>query len=124
MNKEIFIFSGFIIKEENGYSSLCLNVDVASQDDKINEAKTNLMEAIELYIESAIENNLPIIRSVPASENPQINRVNDIVEAYNQLSLYRGRAWTHTHLLAPDSELNGILLNFIPFYLIIVKIIN
>ena len=92
MNKEIFIFSGFIIKEENGYSSLCLNVDVASQDDKINEAKTNLMEAIELYIESAIENNLPIIRSVPASENPQINRVNDIVEAYNQLSLYRGRA--------------------------------
>jgi len=65
-----FVFSGIIIKEDNGYSGLCPDVDVASDGDTIEEAKHNLMEAVNLYIDSALDNNIPILRPVPNDENP------------------------------------------------------
>jgi predicted RNase H-like HicB family nuclease len=68
MENPIFVFTGVIIKEDEGYSSLCLELDVASQGETIDEAKFNLVEAVNLYLESAIESNLPIIRPVPENE--------------------------------------------------------
>jgi predicted RNase H-like HicB family nuclease len=39
--------------EDNGYVSLCPELDIASQGDSIEEAKKNLKEAIELFLEFA-----------------------------------------------------------------------
>ncbi len=39
--------------ENGGYVSLCPELDVASQGDTVEEARTNLVEALELFLESA-----------------------------------------------------------------------
>jgi predicted RNase H-like HicB family nuclease len=82
MDKNMFVFTGVIIKEPEGFSSLCLEVDVASQGETIEEAKNNLLEAVTLYLESAIESNLVILRPVPEDENPVKVRPNDVVETF------------------------------------------
>lgn len=81
-NKNTFIFSGLIIKEPKGYSGLCLDVDVASDGESQEEAKKNLIEAVNLYLETAIENNLPVIRPVPKEDNPMFTRGADVVESF------------------------------------------
>lgn len=82
MSKNIFTFTGVIVKENKGYSSLCLELDVASQGDTAREAKKALIEAATLYLESAIENNLPYLRPVLAEENPQRATPERIVETF------------------------------------------
>ena len=52
-----FEFESIIIKEYAGYSSLCLDLDVASQGETIEEAKNMLIEAVEGYLEVCIENS-------------------------------------------------------------------
>ena len=45
---------GAIIQRENQrYVSLCPELDVASQGDTVEEARSNLKEALELFFESA-----------------------------------------------------------------------
>ena len=83
MKKQKLTFTGVIVKEDKGYSSVCLEVDVASQGSTISEAKKNLLEAVTLYIETAFENNLPIIRYIPKNENPLNTRPDDIKEIFN-----------------------------------------
>ena len=49
-----FIFSAVFKKEpKGGYSAFCPELGVASQGENIEDAKANLKEACELYIESA-----------------------------------------------------------------------
>ena len=48
-------FHILIEKENDLYSALCLELDVASQGETIQEAKRNIREAIELYLESVVE---------------------------------------------------------------------
>lgn len=43
--------SAIISKEEGEYVALCPELDVASQGDSIEEALSNLKEAVELYLE-------------------------------------------------------------------------
>ena len=76
------IFTGVIVREKDRYSALCIDLDVASEGEEINEAKKNLFEAVTLYIESALESNLPIIRPVLVEENPLHTRAKDIVEKF------------------------------------------
>ena len=45
--------TAIIEKEGDGYVSLCPEVDVASQGDSIEEALSNLREALELFFETA-----------------------------------------------------------------------
>ena len=40
-------------REDDGYVALCPELDVASQGDTIEEARTNLKEAVELFLETA-----------------------------------------------------------------------
>lgn len=56
------IFFNALIREEpeSGYSVLCPELGVASQGETIEEAKKNIVEAVELYFESAKE---PIVLS-------------------------------------------------------------
>ncbi len=46
-------FTAIIEREDDGYVSLCPELDVASQGDTVEEAKANLQEAIELLFEHA-----------------------------------------------------------------------
>lgn len=41
-------------KEEDMYSALCLELDVASQGTSLSKARKNLHEAVELYLEDVI----------------------------------------------------------------------
>jgi predicted RNase H-like HicB family nuclease len=42
-----------LIREDDGFVALCPEIDVASQGDTVEEAKTNLREAVELFFECA-----------------------------------------------------------------------
>ncbi len=53
MIKQKHQFTAVIEREEDGYVSLCPELDIASQGDTVEEARTNLIEAIELFFEVA-----------------------------------------------------------------------
>ncbi len=46
-------FTALIEREDDGYVSLCPELDIASQGDTVEEARNNLIEAIELFFEAA-----------------------------------------------------------------------
>lgn len=47
-----------IEREGDGFVSLCPELDIASQGDTIEEARTNLIEALELFFETADESEV------------------------------------------------------------------
>ncbi|MFH7245161.1 MAG: type II toxin-antitoxin system HicB family antitoxin [Spirulina sp.] len=51
--KQTHQFTAVIEREEEGYVSLCPELDIASQGDTVEEARANLIEAIELFFEVA-----------------------------------------------------------------------
>jgi predicted RNase H-like HicB family nuclease len=51
--KVINQFTGIIEREGDGYVSLCPELDIASQGDTVEEARLNLIEAVELFFEAA-----------------------------------------------------------------------
>lgn len=69
-----FIFTGVVSKEHDGYTALCLELDVASQGATLATAKEALLEAVTLYLETAFENNLPYLRPVPEEANPLLRK--------------------------------------------------
>ena len=46
-------FTCVLERENDGFVSLCPELDIASQGDTIEEARANLIEAVELFFESA-----------------------------------------------------------------------
>ncbi|MBI3761381.1 MAG: hypothetical protein HY260_05900 [Chloroflexi bacterium] len=75
--------TGVVIKEEdNVFASLCLELDVASAGESAEEAKNALFEAVILYIETAIESNLPFIRLVPPDEDPRRQAPDTVVTVF------------------------------------------
>ena len=46
-------FTALIEREEDGYVALCPKLDIASQGDTVTEARANLKEALELFLETA-----------------------------------------------------------------------
>ena len=46
-------FTAIIEREGNGYVALCPELDIASQGNSVEEAKRNLVEALELFFEAA-----------------------------------------------------------------------
>jgi predicted RNase H-like HicB family nuclease len=53
MMKQKRQFTAIINREENGYVSLCPELDIASQGSTVEEARNNLVEALELFFEVA-----------------------------------------------------------------------
>ena len=51
--KQSYELTAIIEREGNGYVSLCPELDIASQGDTIEEARANLIEALELFLETA-----------------------------------------------------------------------
>jgi predicted RNase H-like HicB family nuclease len=82
MNRNGFVFNSLILQEESGYTSLCLDLDVASQGETIQEAKEALLEAVTLYLETALENNLPWLRPVPLSQDPRFVEPEHVIDEF------------------------------------------
>jgi len=68
---EMFVFTGIVWKEDNMYSALCPELDVASQGKTSAEARKNLLEAATLHLEGSFEDGLPYLRPVSPSEDPR-----------------------------------------------------
>jgi predicted RNase H-like HicB family nuclease len=47
--------TAIIEKEGDGYVALCPELDIASQGDSVSDARDNLTEALELFFETASE---------------------------------------------------------------------
>ena len=52
------VFTAIIEYEGDGYVALCPELDIASQGDCVEEARKNLIEAIELFFETASETEI------------------------------------------------------------------
>ena len=76
-------FKSLIVKEPAGYSSLCLDLDVASHGTTPIQAKRMLREAVALYLETAIESNVPYLRPVPPLENPLLTSPKQVVKSFD-----------------------------------------
>jgi predicted RNase H-like HicB family nuclease len=55
MNRQL---TAIIEREGDGYVALCPEVDIASQGDTIEEARSNLKEALELFFETALPSEI------------------------------------------------------------------
>jgi predicted RNase H-like HicB family nuclease len=51
--KKVMQVTAIIEREGDGYVALCPEFDVASQGETLEEARKNLLEALELFLESA-----------------------------------------------------------------------
>ena len=51
--KQLRQFTGIIEREEDWFVALCPELDIASQGKTVEEARANLIEAIELFFEAA-----------------------------------------------------------------------
>ncbi len=51
--KQLKQLTCIIERENDGFVSLCPQIDIASQGDSVEEARKNLVEAIELFFEMA-----------------------------------------------------------------------
>ncbi len=56
--KQIQQLTCIIEREGDGYVSLCPQIDIASQGDSVEQARNNLIEAIEIFFETASPNEL------------------------------------------------------------------
>lgn len=52
------LLTAIIEREDDGYSALCPELDIASQGDSVEEARVNLREALELFFETASEDEV------------------------------------------------------------------
>jgi predicted RNase H-like HicB family nuclease len=82
MREHPLTFTGLVIKENGHFSSLCIELDVASHGKNASEAKSALAEAAALYLETAIENNLPYLRPVPRDEDPRSSSLSNVIETF------------------------------------------
>ena len=61
--KKVQQFTAVIEHEDDGYVSLCPELDIASQGETLEEARNNLVEAIELFFETADPSEIAARRS-------------------------------------------------------------
>jgi predicted RNase H-like HicB family nuclease len=79
---EMFVYTGIIWKDENGFSALCPELDIASQGSTTRKARQMLLEAATLHLEGTFEDGLPYLRPVPTSEDPRSTLPADSLEIF------------------------------------------
>ncbi|MEW5939881.1 MAG: type II toxin-antitoxin system HicB family antitoxin [Chloroflexota bacterium] len=79
---EMFVFTGIIWKEDEEFSALCPELDVASQGSTPAEARANLLEAASLHLEGSFEDGLPYLRPVPPAEDPRNSLPAEVLEVF------------------------------------------
>lgn len=82
MDGDGLTFTGIVVNGDCCYVSLCTELDVASQGKTVQEAKEALIEAVALYLETALESNLPYLRPIPQEENPLLTDPGKVVESF------------------------------------------
>ena len=65
-------YTAIVEREDNGYVAICPELDVVSQGDTVEEAKANLREAVELFLETADESEIQR-RLHPAAANSRLH---------------------------------------------------
>ena len=80
MKTNTFRFSAYLIKENSCYVAICPDLDIVTEGTTKASAKANLAEAAALYIETAIESNLPVLRPIPAGEDISLTRELTIIQ--------------------------------------------
>ena len=68
--------------DEQGYSSLCPELDVASMGATPADAAANLLEAATLHLEGAFEDGLPYLRPVPSDADPRVAAPDTVVQVF------------------------------------------
>jgi len=53
-------FTAIIEREDDTYVALCPELDIASQGETVSEARSNLREAIEFFLESASPHEIQV----------------------------------------------------------------
>ena len=74
-------FTAIIEREGDGYVSLCPELDIASQGDNIEEAQRNIIEAIELFFETADPSEVKNRLHSGLSTNPTQPEVADVLNS-------------------------------------------
>lgn len=82
MKNNTFRFSAYLIKEKDIFVAICADVDIASEGENKSQAKKNLAQAVALYIETAIESNLPVVRPIPNDQNINILYPDRVLERF------------------------------------------
>lgn len=82
--QSMFVFTGIITQDEGeeGYASLCPELNVASQGDTLEEARAMLLEAATLHIEGSIEDGLPYLRPVAPEDDPRNEEPGAVVDVF------------------------------------------
>jgi predicted RNase H-like HicB family nuclease len=79
---DMFVFTGIILQDQQTFTGICPELDIASQGATPAEAKEMLLEAASLHLIGAIEDGLPYLRPIPASEDPRQAAPELIVETF------------------------------------------
>ena len=79
---ELFVFTGIITQEEESFTALCPELDVATQGISPVEAKEKLLEAASLHLQGTFEDGLPYLRPIPANEDPRNLHPDLIVDVF------------------------------------------
>jgi predicted RNase H-like HicB family nuclease len=79
---DMFTFTGIIVKDDQAFSSLCPELDVASFGATREEAKAMLLEAATLHIEGAIEDGLPYLRPVAPEADPRSSNLALVTDVF------------------------------------------
>jgi len=90
----MFTFTGVLVKEEQGYISLCPELDVASVGDTPEKAKNMLLEATTLYLEGSFEDGLPYLRPIPVEADPRAA----VPEAVAEVFRFRVDVTVHAYI--------------------------
>lgn len=83
-----------VVTKDNGedYCSLCLELNVASQGSTVPEARRMLKEAVLLYVETSLEENLPIMRPVSPEDNPLISEKDKVKDVFKMVVSLKTKA--------------------------------
>jgi predicted RNase H-like HicB family nuclease len=79
---DMFVFTGIVVQEDSNYSAVCPELDVASQGDSPEDAKSMLLEAATLHLEGAFEDGLPYLRPIPPAEDPRQTSPENVAEVF------------------------------------------
>ncbi len=82
MKANTFRFSAYLIKENSCYVAICAELDLVSEGTTKASAKANLVEAAALYVETAIESNLPVLRPIPADVDISLTHPEEVLERF------------------------------------------
>ena len=84
--RQLQTFTAIIEQEDDGFVALCPQLDIASQGDTVQEAKNNLTEAIELFLEVADLSEIQSRFDYAWSVGLKLRRRNELVTTKTELN--------------------------------------